>query len=179
MTGRLNASALPASENSPLHGKAAAAARFLMITVIAFAVITPNALAKPPRVPFKPRPNTVLFSRANLPAPNTTAALNINIAGKPELSPLPVLSSEAKAAVLNFRSGRPYTSGADLAARVCSRVAVDFGPTDIVIGSTLYQGFKCAIPASGTYWANGGSHLYTVAVEVTGSAIVPPAPPAQ
>ena len=126
--------------------------------------------------PWKPRP--MLFGKANVPAA-TTAPLNINTAGKPELSPLPVLSSEAKAAIVNFRAGGPYTSGADFAAKVCSRVAVDFGLTDILIGTTVYQGFKCAVPASGTYWANGGTHLYPVAVEVTGSATVPPAPPAQ
>ena len=157
-----------------LRGVASTALKVMAVGSLTILWLQP-AGAKPK--PWKPRP--MLFGKANLPAPNTTAALNINTAGKPELSPLPVLSSEAKAAVLNFRSGGPYTSGADLAARVCSRVAVDFGPTDIVIGSTLYQGFKCAIPTSGTYWANGGSHPYTVAVEVTGSATVPPATPAQ
>lgn len=147
----------------------------LVLGAVAIALVAHSAGAKPK--PWKPRP--MLFGKANLPAPSTLAALDINTAGKPELSPLPVLSSEAKAAVLNFRSGGPYTSGADLAAKVCSRMAVDFGPTDIVIGSAVYQGFKCAVAASGTYWANGGTHLYPVAVEVTGSAIVPPAPPAQ
>ncbi|MCY7279586.1 MAG: hypothetical protein LH610_01570 [Sphingomonas bacterium] len=109
----------------------------------------------------------------------TTAPLNLNTAGKPELAPLPVLSSEAKAAILNFRAGGAYTSGADFAAKVCSRVAVDFGPTNIMIGTALYQGFTCAVPASGSYWADGAAHPYTVAVEVTGSAVLPPAPPAQ
>ena len=128
----------------------------------------------------KPKKGIVLFGKTAQPLITvTTAPLNINTAGKPELSPLPVLSSEAKAAIVNFRTGGPYTSGADLATKVCSRMAVDFGPTDIVIGSTFYQGFKCAVAASGTYWANGGTHLYPVAVEVTGSATVPPAPPAQ
>lgn len=147
----------------------------LMLAAVATALVAQSAGAKPK--PWKPRP--MLFGKANVPAASTTAALNINTAGKPELSPLPVLSSEAKAAIVNFRAGGPYTSGADLATKVCSRVPVDFGPTDIVIGSAVYQGFKCAVAASGTYWANGGTHLYPVAAEVTGSAIVPPAPPAQ
>jgi hypothetical protein len=107
------------------------------------------------------------------------AALDINTAGKPELAPLPVLSSEAKWNILNFRAGGPYANVTDFASKVCSRVAVDFGPTDILIGGTLYQGFSCAVPASGSYFANGSSNTYPVAVEVTGSAIVPPAPPAQ
>jgi hypothetical protein len=107
------------------------------------------------------------------------AALDINTAGKPELAPLPVLSSEAKWNILNFRAGGPYANVADFASKACSRVAVDFGPTDILINGTLYQGFSCAVPASGSYVANGSSSAYPVAVEVTGSAIVPPAPPAQ
>ena len=149
----------------------------MVLGAAAFALMTQSAQALPRRGVFKPRPNTVVYGKIN--QPTNTAPLNINTAGKPELSPLPVLSSEAKAAIVNFRTGGPYTSGADLATKVCSRMAVDFGPTDIVIGSTFYQGFKCGVAASGTYWANGGTHLYPVAVEVTGSAIVPPAPPAQ
>ena len=149
------------------------AALILAATVVA--ILAPSAQAKPK--PWKPRP--MLFGKATVPAAATSAALNINTAGKPELTSLPVLSSEAKAAILNFRTGGPYVSGDDLATKVCSRVAVDFGPTDILIGSTFYQGFKCAVPASGTYFANGGTHAYALAVEVTGSATIPAAPPSQ
>lgn len=105
-----------------------------------------------------------------------SVTLDINTAGRPELSPLPVLTSDAKWHILNFRRSGPYLDGADLASKVCSRVLVDFGATDILIGGTLYQGFKCTAVASGSYWANGGTHSYTLPVEVTGSAVIPPAP---
>ena len=104
------------------------------------------------------RSNTPL---GKLAAPSmASATLNINTAGKPELSPVQVLTSDAKWHILNFRQSGPYTSGADFASRVCSRVVVDFGATDILIGSTLYQGFKCTVVASGSYWADGGTHAY-------------------
>lgn len=122
------------------------------------------------------RPNTVVFGKI---LATTSPPLNINTAGKPELAPLPVLSPQAKWAIANFRAGGPYLSGDDFATKVCSRVAVDFGATDILIGTATYQGFKCAVPASGIYLANGSSHAYPIALEVTGSATTPPAPPAQ
>jgi len=143
------------------------------LTVFALAIVAPGTLAARPPAH---RPHAMLAGKI---AATVTAPLDINTAGKPQLSPLPVLSSEAKAAILNFRTGTPYASGDDLATRVCSRVAVDFGPTDILIGSTVYQGFKCAAPASGSYFANGGMHAYALAVEVTGSATIPAAPPSQ
>lgn len=143
----------------------------------AFITLTDGGAADAGKSPYtRARPNAVLFGTVAAP---TKAPLNINAAGKPELGPLPVLSSAAKAAILNFKAGGPYVDGTDFATRVCSRVAVDFGPTDIKIGGTLYTGFKCPVPAGGTYTANGGSHAYPIAVEVTGSATVPPAPPAQ
>ncbi len=110
-------------------------------------------------------------------AASSSAPLDLNLAGKPELSPLPVLSSEAKWAILNFRQFQTYASPADFATKVCSRFAVDFGPTDVVINGTVLVGFKCLVPASGTYQANGSTYSYPVAPEVTGTTITPPAPP--
>lgn len=126
----------------------------------------------------KPKP-AVGHGKVAVAKTTTPTALNINTAGKPELAPLPVLSSQAKWAIANFRAAGPYLSGDDFATKVCSRVSVDFGATDILIGTTTFQGFKCAVPASGIYLANDSSHAYPIAVEVTGSATTPPAPPTQ
>ena len=162
----------PAKKSKPLAAAASAALMLIAAGSLVALAATP-ATAKT-----KPKPRSL--SGKNAVAKTTTStALNINTAGKPELAPLAVLSSQAKWAIANFRAGGPYLSGADFATKVCSRVAVDFGATDILIGTTTYQGFKCAVPASGTYLANGSSHTYPIAVEITGSATIPPAPPAQ
>lgn len=142
------------------------------------AVMTANKAAAPASAYLggKGGPKAAGSSGKSVAPSVASAALNINTAGKPELAPVPVLSSDAKWHILNFRQSGPYVDGTDLASKVCSRVAVDFGGTDILIGSTVYQGFKCAVVASGSYWANGGTHAYSLPVELTGSAVIPPAP---
>lgn len=144
------------------------------------ALIAQPADAKPRR---QPRPH----SSVKPPAPavtatakavsTTSAALDLNTAGKPDLSPVPVLSSEAKSAILNFRAFQTYSDATDFATKVCSRVAVDFGATDIKINGVVSTGFKCLVPASGLYQANGASHAYPLAPEITGTSTAPPAPP--
>ena len=149
-------------------------AKAVILCAAALAVAACGAAHAKPSKYTRARPNTVVFGKIA-----TTAPVNMNTAGKPELAPLTPLSSEAKSAILNFRAGGPYVDGTDFASKVCSRVAVDFGATDIQIGTAVYHGFACLIVADGAYQADGSSHVYALPVEDTGSATVRPAPPAQ
>ncbi|APG62007.1 hypothetical protein LPB140_03335 [Sphingorhabdus lutea] len=115
-------------------------------------------------------------ANSKLPAmASSNPLLNINSMTKADLSPLTIISSEAKALILNFRTPFGYNDANAFATQICSRVSLNFGSTDIQIGSAILQGFQCT-KAGLTYTANGNSYSYALPVELTGSAAVPIAP---
>lgn len=106
---------------------------------------------------------------------STKSALNINTMTKAELSPVTVLSSDAKWMIMNFRTPFGYADANTFATQVCSRISLNFGATDIQIGSQVLSGFQCAKGAL-SYQANGSTYAYALPVELTGSSTVPIAP---
>jgi hypothetical protein len=105
----------------------------------------------------------------------TTLTLDINTATKPELTAVPGLSGEQLWMMVNFRTPFGYADAQDFASKVCSRIGINMGATDLKIGNNVYQGFQC-VQASLSYQANGNTYSYALPVELTGSDIIPPAP---
>lgn len=106
----------------------------------------------------------------------TSSVLNINTMTKAELRSVTALSSDAMWMIMNFRTPFGYADTNAFATQVCSRISLNFGTTDIQIGSLVLAGFQCAKGAL-SYQANGSTYAYALPVELTGSSTVPVAPP--